>query len=219
VAGKAEGLDNPNVVPFAGDLAEALARTGASDRAGQVLTWLDERAEATGLVYPRAAAARARGILARDTTEAEAWFASANSAHQKRPMPFEQARTLLCHGEALRRARRPAASRKPLRRALDLFSGLAARPWMTRAMSELAATGMRADARTGTSAPTLDTLSPQELQVARAVGQGLNNAEAAAALFISRKTVEAHLTRVYRKLGIRCRTELARLLLTRDNSG
>jgi DNA-binding NarL/FixJ family response regulator len=218
-AGKAEGLGNPNVVPFAGDLAEALARAGATDRAGQVLTWLDERADATGLVYPRAAAARARGILARDPAVAEACFASANSVHQKRPMPFEQARTLLCHGEALRRARRPAASRKPLRRALDLFSGLAARPWMTRAMSELAATGIRADARTDTSPPALDILSPQELQVARAVGRGLNNVEAAATLFISRKTVEAHLTRVYRKLSIRSRTDLARLLVTRDIPG
>ena len=67
-----------------------------------------------------------------------------------------------------------------------------------------------------TSASALDSLSPQELQVARAVGRGLNNVEAAAALFVSRKTVEAHLTRAYRKLGVRSRTELARLLLTRD---
>jgi DNA-binding NarL/FixJ family response regulator len=56
--------------------------------------------------------------------------------------------------------------------------------------------------------PFLDTLSPQELQVARAIGRGLNNVEAAAALFVSRKTVEAHLTRAYRKLGVRSRTEL-----------
>jgi DNA-binding NarL/FixJ family response regulator len=81
-------------------------------------------------------------------------------------------------------------------------------------MTELAAAGGRA--RNGTSPPALDSLSPQELQVARAVGQGLNNIEAAAALFVSRKTVEAHLTRAYRKLGVRSRTELARLLLTRD---
>ena len=75
-AGQAAGLGNPNVVPFAGDLAEALARAGAAERAEQVLAWLQERADATGLVYPRAAAARARGILARDPAEAEAWFAS-----------------------------------------------------------------------------------------------------------------------------------------------
>ena len=183
-------------------------------RAGQVLTWLQERADATGLAYPRAAAARARGILAEDPDEAETWFATARLAHQDQPMPFEQARTLLCEGEALRRARRPAASRLPLHRALAVFNGLGAQPWAARAMTELAAAGARA--RNGTSASALDALSPQELQVARAVGQGLNNVEAAAALFVSRKTVEAHLTRAYRKLGVRSRTELARLLLTRD---
>ena len=68
-------------------------------------------------------------------------------------MPFEQARTLLCEGEALRRARRPAASRRPLQHALTIFSGLGARPWAARAMTELAATGARADARNDTSPP------------------------------------------------------------------
>jgi DNA-binding NarL/FixJ family response regulator len=217
-AGQAEGLGNPNVVPFAGDLAEALARAGATERAGPVLAWLQERADATGLVYPRAAAARARGIVASDPAEAEAWFARARSAHQDQAMPFEQARTLLCEGEALRRAHRPAASRQPLQHALAVFSSLGARPWTARAMTELAATGARADLRDGTSVSRLDSLSPQELQVARAVGRGLNNVEAAAALFVSRKTVEAHLTRAYRKLGIRSRTELARLLVTCDET-
>jgi DNA-binding CsgD family transcriptional regulator len=217
--GQAEGLGNPNVVPFAGDLAEALARVGATKRAEPVLTWLQERADTTGLIYPRAAAARARGILAQDPAEAEAWFVRARSAHQKRPMPFEQARTLLCEGEALRRARHPAASRRPLQRALTIFSGLGARLWAARAMTELAAAGVRADARNDTSTSRLDSLSPQELQVARAVGRGLNNAETAAALFVSPKTVEAHLTRAYRKLGIRSRTELACLVLTHHSPG
>jgi DNA-binding NarL/FixJ family response regulator len=85
-------------------------------------------------------------------------------------------------------------------------------------MTELAATGARADARGGARVSCLDSLSPQELQVARAVGRGLNNVEAAAALFVSRKTVEAHLTRAYRKLGIRSRTELTRLLVTCDEA-
>ena len=215
-AGRTAGLGNPNVVPFAGDLAEALARAGAAERAEQVLAWLQERADATGLVYPRAAVARSRGILARDLAEAGTWFARAHSAYHRQPMPFEQARTLLCEGEALRRARHPAASRPPLRRALAIFNLLGARPWEARAMIELAATGARAHARDSTSSSVLDSLSSQELQVARAVGRGLNNVEAAAALFVSRKTVEAHLTRAYRKLGIRSRTELTRLLITHD---
>ena len=217
-AGQAAGLGNPNVVPFAGDLAEALARAGAAERAWEILAWLQDRAEATGLVYPQAAAARARGILAHNPAEAQAWFATARSAHQEQPMPFEQARTLLCEGEAMRRARRPAAARGPLQRALTIFSGLGARPWAARAITELDATGARAGSRNDTSVSALDSLSPQELQVARAVARGLNNVEAAAALFVSRKTVEAHLTRAYRKLGVRSRTELTRLLVTCDQN-
>ncbi len=217
-AGETAGLGTPNVIPFAGDLAEAFARVGAAERAEQVLAWLQERADVTGLVYPRAAVARARGVLAHDPAEAGAWFATARLAYEIQPMPFEQARTLLCEGEALRRARRPAASRLPLRHALTIFNGLGARPWAARARTELAAAGAPADGRGETRTDVLDTLSPQELQVARAVGQGLNNIEAAATLFVSRKTVEAHLTRVYRKLGVRSRTELTRLLLTRDRT-
>jgi DNA-binding NarL/FixJ family response regulator len=85
-------------------------------------------------------------------------------------------------------------------------------------MTELDATGARASAPNDASASALDSLSPQELQVAQAVARGLNNVEAAAALFVSRKTVEAHLTRVYRKLGVRSRTELTRLLITLDRA-
>ena len=217
-AGQSAGLGNPGIVPFAGDLAEALARVDARERAEQVTAWLQERADTTGLVYPRAAAARARGILACDPAEAGVWFARACAAYEMQPMPFEQARTLLCEGEALRRARRPAASRPPLRHALAIFNGLGARPWAARAMTELDATGARASVPNEASTSALDSLSPQELQVAQAVARGLNNVEAAAALFVSRKTVEAHLTRVYRKLGVRSRTELTRLLITLDRA-
>jgi DNA-binding CsgD family transcriptional regulator len=210
-----QGLGNPNVVPFAGDLAEVLARAGQVDRYKHVGNWLDDRARATGLAYPRAAACRARGILATDPDEAQSWFAeSLESLGRIGPIPFEEARTLLCSGEALRRARRPAAARTPLDRALNLFDGLGARPWSARARAELAASGVRAPRITlGSRYAALEELSPQELQVGRAAGRGLNNIEVAAALFVSRKTVEAHLTRVYRKLGVRSRTELARVLL------
>src|SRR5262249_61919683 len=74
--GPAGRLGNPNVVPFAGDLAEALARAGAAVRARQVLTWLEERAGATGLAYPRAAAAPAHGILAQHPPQARPPFAT-----------------------------------------------------------------------------------------------------------------------------------------------
>jgi DNA-binding NarL/FixJ family response regulator len=135
-------------------------------------------------------------------------------------MPFERARTLLCQGESLRRARQPAAARDPLRSALVIFRSLGAQPWITRTVTELTAAGVRGPAgdRPRHGATRLDELTPQELQIARAVGRGLNNVEAAAALFVSRKTVEAHLTRAYRKLGVRSRTELTRVLLAHDTS-
>jgi DNA-binding CsgD family transcriptional regulator len=210
------GLGDPNVIPMAGDLAEALARTGERDRCTNVLHWLDERAEQTGLGYPRAVACRARGILAADTEQSQALFAKSLAALQRvGGIPFEEARTLLCSGEALRRDRRAVAARDPLNNALALFESLGARPWAARARAELAASGVK-DHRVlpgATTVKKLEELSPQELQVARVAGRGQNNFEVAAALFISRKTVEAHLTRVYRKLGIRSRTELARILV------
>jgi len=211
-----QGMNNPNVIPIAGDLAETLARAQESDRCKPILNWLDERARATGLAYPREAACRAQGILATDPEEAQRLFAASLAVIDKvGPIPFEQARTLLCSGEAMRRDRSPAAARAPLNRALKIFEGLGARPWAARASAELAASGLKHRRVTMAAAGStrLKDLSPQELQVARIAALGQNNVEVAGALFVSRKTVEAHLTRVYRKLGIRSRTELARILL------
>ena len=89
-----------------------------------------------------------------------------------------------------------------------------ARVWADRARAELGAAGVPQSPVTGRLAPDIDSLSPQELQVARAAARGLNNREIAGRLFISRKTVEAHLSRTYRKMNVRSRTELARLLLS-----
>jgi DNA-binding CsgD family transcriptional regulator len=211
-----QGINNPNVFPIAGDLAEALARAEEFDRLTSVLEWLDERAKATGLAYPRAAVCRAHGILATNPDEAQRLFAeSLGALDEVGPIAFEQARTLLCSGEAMRRNRRPVAARDPLNEALILFESLGARPWVGRARAELAASGLKGQrVKPLMAGPSgLQQLSPQELHVARIAGRGQNNVEVAAALFVSRKTVEAHLTRVYRKLGIRSRTELARILL------
>jgi DNA-binding CsgD family transcriptional regulator len=214
--GSRQGMNNPNVVPMAGDLAEALARIEERHRCAKILHWLEERAEATGLAYPRAVGCRAQGILATDPEEAQRLFVESLAALDKvGPIAFEQARTLLCSGEALRRNRRSVAARKPLYEALILFESLGARPWAARARAELAASGVKhyRGANWVSRNNGLQDLSSQELQVARIAGRGQNNAEVAASLFVSRKTVEAHLTRVYRKLGIRSRTELARILL------
>ena len=96
-------------------------------------------------------------------------------------------------------------AREQLRAALDCFEHLGAEPWAEQARAELAATGETARRR---DASTLDDLTPQELQIARLLADGKTTREAAAALFLSPKTIEYHLRHVYRKLGIRSREEL-----------
>ncbi len=212
------GLGGTNVVPFGGDLVEAHIRAGDLGRAPEVLAWLDERAAATGLVYPTAAAARCHGLLADDLDSAREWFARAAALHRQVEVPFERARTLLCEGETLRRLRRPVVARPPLLEALAIFESIGARPWAARSEVELAATGVRTRTNSDADRADLTVLTSQERQVAQSVAQGRNNIEVAASLFVSRKTVEAHLTRIYRKLGVRSRTELARLLAVAHGS-
>ena len=213
-----QGLGDVAVAPLAADLTEAQIRHGRPAPAADALACLDEAA-AGGLAQPAAAAARCRGMLADDLETAQRHFATAQASHAAHPVPFERARTLLCEGEVLRRLRRPALARPVLREAESVFAELGARPWAARAATEVAAAGDRSGAwgrRAGPAdvnpAADVHVLSAQELQIARCVAEGRNNAEVAAALFVSRKTVEAHLTRVYRKLGVRSRTELVRLL-------
>ncbi|MFJ8105892.1 AAA family ATPase [Streptomyces sp. NPDC096132] len=205
------GLANPNMLTFVADLTEAQVRRGRHDRAAELVAWLDERARATGLAWPEAVAARCRALLATRADEAAEWLAVADRAHARREMVFEHARTQLVHGMVMRRLRRPAAAKAPLLAAHAALTTLGARPWAARAEAELAACGHRTAAE-GVRAPAIHLLTAQELQVARTIAQGLSNVEAASALFISRKTVEVHLTRVYRKLGIRSRSDLARTL-------
>ena len=205
------GMGISMAVPFTADLVEAQFLAGNRSRAAEISGWLEESAQATGLVWPAAAAARCRGLLASSLPQAKHWFAEANTAHKRRDMPFEQARTLLCHGGVLRRFRRPSDARTPLLAALSSFETLGAKPWAARARAELVAAGGQL-ATSSDDVSQLDRLAPHELQVARAVADGMDNVEAAAVLFISRKTVEAHLTRIYRKLGVRSRTELARVM-------
>jgi DNA-binding CsgD family transcriptional regulator len=150
------------------------------------------------------AAARSQGLLA-DETRFDACFATALEHLGAIANPFEIARTHLCPGERLRRAGRRTDARDALRSAFDGFDQLGARPWATRALIELRATGAAPKRRRDDR----DQLTAHELQVARIIAGGASNREAAAALFLSPKTIEFHLARVYRKLGVRTRTELA----------
>jgi DNA-binding NarL/FixJ family response regulator len=128
---------------------------------------------------------------------------------------FERARTELLLGAALRRARRRTEARDALRSALAALDALDARDWAERVRRELRALG---DAPAAAQRAGLATLTPQELQIARLVSGGASNREIAAQLFLSPRTVEYHLYKLYPKLGIGSRTELARLVLTDGNS-
>lgn len=130
-------------------------------------------------------------------------------------MHFFRARTLLCFGERLRRDRRRKDARERLRAALEVFDELDARPWAERAAAELVATG-----EPGQRSPiAIGELTPQEMQIAVLVADGQRNAEISRTLFLSVRTVEFHLSRVYAKLGVRSRTELGARLNRRSSAG
>jgi DNA-binding CsgD family transcriptional regulator len=190
--------EEPNVLRWKADLVEAYARAGRAGAAADALAGLEPRDG-----WARAAHARCRGLLGDD----DAAFEEALALHDT---PFETARTELCYGERLRRAGRRTEARSQLQAALGRFEALGARPWAERARAELGASG--AHVRRGEPGAT-ERLTPQELQVALTVARGATNREAAAALFLSPKTIEFHLRNIYRKLGIKSRTQLVRLML------
>jgi DNA-binding NarL/FixJ family response regulator len=121
--------------------------------------------------------------------------------------PFDQARTELLYGEWLRRQNRRVDARPHLRSALQAFDQLAVPPWAARARAELRASGETARKR---DPSTRDQLTPQELQIARLVSTGKTNPEVAAQLFLSPRTIDYHLRKVFAKLEISSRAELAR---------
>jgi DNA-binding NarL/FixJ family response regulator len=200
------GCREPNLIQWQPDYIESLARTGRTDDAIRALETFEGDAERTNRAWAKATAARCRGFITQDDSVAH--FRRALDLHADSPSPFEVARTQLCYGETLRRQRKRAEARQVLREALNTFERLGAEPWAARAQNELSATGEKARKRDVTATRQL---TPQELQIALAVAQGATNREAAAQLFLSPKTVEAHLSSAYRKLGARSRTELVRI--------
>jgi DNA-binding CsgD family transcriptional regulator len=202
------GLYIPGVSPQF-ELAEAYVRAGRPADAGAVLASF-EGSELVDAPLPSALAKRCRGLLA-EADRAERHFEEALALHERVESPFALARTRLCYGERLRRAGRRVEAREQLRRALETFERVGAGPWAERARGELRASGETLRRREPFEA---EELTPQELQIALQVAEGKTNKEVGAALFLSHKTVEFHLSRIYRKLDIHSRAELIRLYAT-----
>jgi DNA-binding CsgD family transcriptional regulator len=173
-----------------------------------VLDFVEEHARRLDRAWALACCARGRALLANargDEAAAEAAFAVAYEQHARRPQQlptYELARTQLAHGAILRRQQQKRRAREALERALAIFERLGAQVYEERARSELARIGGRAAAAGG-------ELSETERRIADLVAQGRSNKEVAAALSLSPKTVEWNLSKVYAKLGVRSRAELA----------
>jgi DNA-binding NarL/FixJ family response regulator len=155
--------------------------------------------------------ARCKALAASDDDAAAEAFETALAAHAQATDPFEAARTRLLYGARLRRGGRRIAAREQLRDALEAFTAMDLTASAQRAADELAATGATARPRRPL---TSEPLTSQETRVALLVAQGMSNREVAAALFLSPKTIENHLTSIFRKRGYRSRTELASAFAT-----
>jgi ATP/maltotriose-dependent transcriptional regulator MalT len=202
-------LQRPDVNPLVAlltipDAVEAAARCGRAAELGERLAAFEQWAATAPGDAQRAQLARCHAIL--QTRPADEAFTEAIDRGAALPA-FERARTELLYGEWLRRGRRRQDARGHLRRALEMFRGLGTAPFAERAEAELRATGERARKR---DPSTLDDLTPQELQIASLVAQGLTNRDIASQLFLSPRTIDYHLHKVFSKLGIASRTELIR---------
>jgi DNA-binding CsgD family transcriptional regulator len=187
------------------ELAEAASRSADRDLLDYAVGWLDERTEVIESAWADGVAARVRA-LASEGEEAESLYRRSIERLSGTRLRPELARSRLLYGEWLRRARRRVDAREQLRAAFEAFDGMGARAFADRAERELLATGERARRRT---VETVDHLTPQESQIARLAADELTNREIAARLFISPSTVEYHLRKVFRKLDVKSRTQLA----------
>jgi DNA-binding CsgD family transcriptional regulator len=194
-----------------GDLLEALIATGELDEADEILVKWEARAGALDRAWALAILARARGLLLAARGDLQGAFASFDLAlaeHARSFDPFQRARTLLALGRTQRRAKKRAAARATLDNALAEFESLGAPLWAEQTRAELT--------RIGGRAPSRNELTGAERRIADLVAEGRSNREVATALFLTVHSVETALTRVYRKLGVRSRAELAHLLAAKS---
>ena len=206
------GARDPGYMFNESDLTEAYARAGRLDDAARSLAELRAGAELTGGAWAAAATARYAALLGADE-EIDAHLAVARAAHERVDFSLEEARTQLIFGERLRRARRRTEARPLLAAAAATFRAQGADRWANRAAAELNAAGGRGQGATANGAepasPAEASLTAREREVCALVAGGATNAEVAASLFLSTRTVEHHLRQIYRKLGVRSRSQLA----------
>jgi DNA-binding CsgD family transcriptional regulator len=199
------GVVEPGCNLFPPDLLEALVALGRLDRASQVLRAFEATAEELKHPWATATGLRCRALLCAARGDRDGALRAIElglEAHRRIPEPFELARMHLVAGKIRRRLKQKGRARADLERALALFEHLPTPLWASRARGELSRIGLRAADPGG--------LTPTEQRIADLVVAGRGNREIADALFLSPRTVEANLTRIYRKVGVRSRTELVR---------
>ena len=189
------------------ELVEAGARSGAHDEAAAALRRLEERTGAAGTDWALGVRAWSRALLS-DGQAAEPLYREAIERLERTRIAVHLARAHLVYGEWLRRENRRVDAREHLRAAHEMFSQAGAQAFADRARRELSATGETARTRTD---ETRDVLTPQEAQIARLARDGLSNPEIGAQLFISPRTVQYHLRKVFQKLDITSRNQLGRI--------
>jgi len=209
-----ESILEPGATPFVADQIEALIELGRLDEAREHLDWYERNARRLERSSALASSARCRGLLAAADgrlDDALAAYGEALDWHAKVGLPLDRGRTLLALGVAQRRVKRRREARTTLEEGLAVFERIGAALWAERMRAELR--------RISGRAATPGALTPAEDRVAALVAQGKSNREVAATLFLSDRTVEGHLSRVFGKLGIRHRTELADALAARQTQG
>ena len=198
------GWREPSVYGELPNAIEALVELGELGEARRLLAELQDRLSRIDSPWGEASAGRCEGLILAangDLEGASSALERALAVHERLPQPFDLARTLLALGTVQRRTRKRGAARESLERSLAIFDELGATLWAEKARSEL----LRIGGRTAAG----DDLTPTERRIADLVARGKTNKEVAAQLFVTPRTVEGHLTRIYAKLGVRSRAELA----------
>jgi DNA-binding CsgD family transcriptional regulator len=201
-----EGVEEPGAFPVAADLVEALVESGRPDEARAVLERLRVLAEEQEHPWGRATVKRCLGLVALRSSSYEdraaTWLAEAAAEYARMGLHFDQARSLLALGRAQRRHRKWGAARASLDESARLFDGIGSYGWAEEARSELSRISARKPRQAG-------ELTPTERRVAQLAAEGCSNKEIARLLVVSVDTVETHLSRVYAKLGVRSRAQVA----------